>query len=813
MTGRPPFQAPTTLETLSLVKSADPVSPRKLLPRIGRDLETICLKCLAKSPAQRYDSAADLADDLRRFLDHKPILAKPPQIVDHLLKFARRHKAELASLAGSVLVGALLLAIAVGAWRSDRDRRVAALLDESRALLDKAAVAPGEDADPLYEMAIVRLGQAEELDPDSKPAAEGMTRLYVDRCRRAIKEGKYETARALILPIRNLGRDGRSGALIGQLDREAAGTARVKINSRPPGALVRISTVNSDSKVGPPARIGTTPVVERDIAPGNYVFTFTHPGQAEVRAPVLVGRGETLDLTIDLPRSEDIPPGMVYVPGGPFLVGDPQSGTSKVATLPSFYIDRTEVTGAEYEKFVTETGSPPPDGWSGSKTCPRAMLQCPVYNVSWYDAYQFARWAGKRLPTGLEWEKAARGVDGRPFPWGTVYDARKVLNRDAYFTLRDDERALLVGRRPGGASPYGCLDMAGGVWEWTLDRERPGEPDRDIRGGAYHSRPDDLLTFRAQSSSPGGSDFGGVRLLGFRCVKPAVTEPSLPDLIDALTTGPDLAEAAEYFAVTGRNDKIPPLAHRLLALNPRSIPGNYWMAGALHAAAKTPDAGEYAQALIHSRRTFLQRPRFKVRSSSGEDDTVQGQVVDLLDHIEKGTGLPRAREFLEAEKWFDRAEKAMSAGRHDEAEAILRRVLTLDPDNEVAVEQMATIEDARGNRAEAATYRARRVESYRLAVVENPEDADLRDQFAEFLLDNNLDLREATDQARKATELAPSVARYRLGLARCFEKAADWNGALAQSRMAAELDPEDETNREKVAAYQARLEAQGARKP
>ncbi|MGH9939316.1 MAG: SUMF1/EgtB/PvdO family nonheme iron enzyme, partial [Blastocatellia bacterium] len=195
------------------------------------------------------------------------------------------------------------------------------------------------------------------------------------------------------------------------------------------------------------------------------------------------------------------PEGMVYVLGGVLRVGrddgDENEKPAHVVNVKPFFIDRTEVTNEQYQKFIDATGHSAPPSWQGNRFSEGANT-LPVTDVTWEDASAYATWAGKRLPTEEEWEFAARGPDERRiYPWGEEWIA------DASNTKLDDndQRQLApVGQFPKGASPFGLLDMSGNAWEWTASefKEYPGgkvNPPagyknlKVIRGGTYDSPP------------------------------------------------------------------------------------------------------------------------------------------------------------------------------------------------------------------------------------------------------------------------------------------------------------------------------------
>jgi len=142
-------------------------------------------------------------------------------------------------------------------------------------------------------------------------------------------------------------------------------------------------------------------------------------------------------------------------------------------SLPGDWIGRTKVTNAQYERFVQATGHCVPPYWEGRKA-PSGLAEFPVVSVSWDDASAYCAWARGHLPTELQWEKAARGGDGRVFPWGNQWDPKRCRNFEmitgrGYLVDPLREGSAAVGSYPAGASPYGCEDMAGNVWEWCAD--------------------------------------------------------------------------------------------------------------------------------------------------------------------------------------------------------------------------------------------------------------------------------------------------------------------------------------------------------
>lgn len=188
-----------------------------------------------------------------------------------------------------------------------------------------------------------------------------------------------------------------------------------------------------------------------------------------------------------LPRQRGAPThaetDMVYVPGGFLVIGDrndPDARPMHEVRLEPFWIDLLPVTNADYLKFVQATGADCPRTWTRGPRLPKHQRQLPVSGVSHEEATAYARWAGKRLPSELEWERAAQGPEHRRYPYGDALDLTKIQP--------NPQRLTAVGSFPAGSSSEGVLDLTGNGWEWTSSPFAPygtskPVPPRVIRGG------------------------------------------------------------------------------------------------------------------------------------------------------------------------------------------------------------------------------------------------------------------------------------------------------------------------------------------
>lgn len=230
--------------------------------------------------------------------------------------------------------------------------------------------------------------------------------------------------------------------------------------------------------------------------------------------------------TASQPQRSDDGAEMVSVPAGEFWMGSEENDAyaaekpRRRVYLDAFRIDKYEVTNALYRRFIDARAYRTPSYWNDSNW---NQPNQPVVGVSWDDANAYCIWAGKRLATEAEWEKAARGTDGRKYPWGEQWDANRTNSGESKLG-----KTVPVGSYSGGVSPYGAHDMASNVWEWVADwydanyylsapSRNPRGPDsgqlRVRRGGSWYDIPRNMRTSTRSSYGPDVPSSG----LGFRC--------------------------------------------------------------------------------------------------------------------------------------------------------------------------------------------------------------------------------------------------------------------------------------------------------
>ena len=269
---------------------------------------------------------------------------------------------------------------------------------------------------------------------------------------------------------------------------------------------------------------------------GQWILSST-PSSIITRNPSAFQATELLRTQSQRIMQEPGPATMVLVPAGEFVMeahqeyemADKDERTTHTVYLNAFSIDRYEVTTARYAKFIQETKRPAPKYWSEETL--KQHERKPVVGVDWNDAAAYCAWVEKRLPTGAEWEKAARGTDLRLYPWGNEEPGRQWANFD-HCCDKGYEALTEVGSFEQGKSPYGVYDMAGNVWEWVADRYDEGSygksternptgrstgEKRIVRGGAW----DSASTYVRSSYRLRLSPTFRLDNIGFRCARDA----------------------------------------------------------------------------------------------------------------------------------------------------------------------------------------------------------------------------------------------------------------------------------------------------
>ncbi|MHC4820336.1 MAG: protein kinase domain-containing protein, partial [Planctomycetota bacterium] len=511
------------------------VSERNTRRPVPDVLAALCREALAKEPAERPETAREFGSGLRSWLDGSAESGRRHAEAEALAKQGRDAAARYTQLKEEV-VEAESLADAEAArfkpWQSVEES--APSIDARERidlLLDRAASAFAETTKWL-EAAIV----AEERNATARTA---LADLWAGRLSDSEAKGnRQDTAHALRMVERY--DDGRLARLI-------EGNGTLELQSDPPGAevvLQRFEDRRGILEVAEETPLGVTPVGPVDLPMGSYLCLLRLDGYREVRYPVHITRNRDWTGTVKMRADEEIGDGFVQIPEGPFTYGEGKD--TETRELPDFAIAKYPVTFDEYGEFLaaleTEKGldeakkhapqttnegllvvrdddgtwRPMPDLISDPQlTRYRADYgddfagRLPVVAVSWHDAMAYCEWKTRttgrehRLPTEEEREKAARGVDGRRFPWGDLEHASLGKCRDS---REEPTQPEPVGTFPTAASVYGAGDMAGNVWDWTdswLDARRSS---RVVRGGGWDGATSALRCAFRLGFGPGGRD-------------------------------------------------------------------------------------------------------------------------------------------------------------------------------------------------------------------------------------------------------------------------------------------------------------------
>jgi len=495
VTGQRPFHADTPLAIL-LRHINDPLPrPRQINPDLPEVVEQVIFKALAKDPENRYESMEELVKAFEMLTQDKPA-ALPGQPV-----------ASADSMAASVPAAA----------------RPSPSVEPPARPMDAPKYAPRPEPKPVPK-------PVPKPGPKLKSKVPILPTTRPDQPRKRIPTWAFIGGGVLLV----------AACLGAALIALTAGGVLSKATQTPSATPTTAPTL--------PVAINVTPTPE--------------PTQAETLTPTIT---LTPTLAPGATRTAEAD-GMtqVYVPKGDFEMGSTVNEDEEpphTVSLDAFWLDQTEVTNAMFAQFVAESGYKTSaengsgagywsgDGWSkanfgvtwqhprGPATSVDEMDNYPVVQISWEDALAYCDWAGRRLPSEAEWEKAARGTDERAYPWGSQPPAGDLANlADSNLPYKDSDYGIddsylfvaPVGSYPNGASFYGALDMAGNVWEWVADwyaleyygAAPPANPpgpadgsDRVRRGGSWGSNAADLRSANRKANRP---DLA-VDDSGFRC--------------------------------------------------------------------------------------------------------------------------------------------------------------------------------------------------------------------------------------------------------------------------------------------------------
>ena len=498
---RPPYRrakSESLQAYLRRIVSTTPPSPSEVAPpgrEVPRDLAALAVRCMDKDPEQRVQEARGLAKELELHIEGK--------------KAEARRNANAASRVG------------LAEHSVERHLALKRRLTRARAQFDKAnqhtpAWAPDDQRAELYRAekevrdteqqvleafgdAVRRYHESLTFVPDHTRARAGLADLYWERFLAAEAAGDGEDSAHYEALIRHFDEERYAG--------QFRGSGVLTVQTNPAACTIEIASLEEwerrfhETEARP---LGTSPIAPLELSMGAYVL-LVRDGDRTVRRPLFMRRQERVDVRMRL--DADIAEGFVPIPEGAVFIGP---GRGEIQDFPNFAIQRFPVTFEQYLRFVADLDSE--DRFEAWQRLPRCdaipghrwrrqgqsytldgvddppALDHPVVGVSHEDAEAYCRWLGLldgrryRLPTSAEWEKAARGPDGRVYPWGNAFDPSFCLMRE---TREEGPRLEPIGSVDGDVSPYGVRDMAGLIREWCGGWFGEKVGHRAVRGGSW----------------------------------------------------------------------------------------------------------------------------------------------------------------------------------------------------------------------------------------------------------------------------------------------------------------------------------------